>query len=352
MALSDITRHDLYWLDGSGAAADVVIATRVRLARNLVGHCFPHRADEEELRQVRDRVSDRVVGRPEFADGWQVDLSECSHRDRRFLMERHLASADLIRGDAPRALLLSEDLARVVMVNEEDHLRLQVFRSGFAPAEACTDALALDSGLEADLDFAFDEDLGYLTACPTNAGTGLRLSVLVHLPGLVLSNEIERILNSLRQLRFTVRGLFGEGSAVRGALFQISNLCTLGRSEDTLTRDFVHHVTKVLQFEKMARERLLERDPDGCRDLVYRSLGVLGNAHLMTSREAFDRLSNVRLGVNLELLPPIPLGVLNRALVEVRAAHLQIRAGQLIKGRTRSALRATYLRELFADFPY
>jgi protein arginine kinase len=348
MDFATLKDAELKWLDGSGPWAAEVVSSRVRLARNLRGHRFPHNSPTSELTAIREEICRKVKGRKTFTSGCCLLLKECSPGQRSFLLERHLASPDIIRHFQHSALLISADVSRVVMVNEEDHLRAQVFRAGFDPVGVCHDALDLDDEMEEDLEYAFSEDWGYLTACPTNVGTGFRLSVLVHLPGLVLTNEIDKILNSLRQLQFSVRGLFGEGSAVQGALFQISNLGTLGRSEEDLTDDFSHHVSKVLQYEKLSREKLLEKDGDGIRDIVHRSHAIMRAAHVVTSREAFDRLSDIRMGVSLGILPDIPMGALNRALVEMQPAPIQVRAGRLVKGRERAAIRAAYFRAIFA----
>jgi len=336
------------WLDASGPSAGVVVTTRVRLARNLAGHRFTHHAGESELRALRQVVGERLADCPLFAVAWRLDLASLTPLELKCLQEKHLASAELIREPKNRGLVLARDLVRSVMVNEEDHLRLQVFHSGFAPREACTAALDLDREVESELEFAFSDELGYLTTCPTNVGTGMRISVLIHLPGLVLAGEIEKILNSLRQLQFAVRGLFGEGSAVRGALFQISNLVTLGRSEQQLIEDFARHVTKVIDYERLARERLVARNAPGVKDMAHRSLAILRSARLITMQEAFDRLSHVRMGVELGILPALETGLLNRALVQQRSAHLQLRAGRELKGRDRSEERARYLRDLLA----
>ncbi len=348
MSFQEIARSDMRWLDGSGSAAEIVISSRVRLARNLQGHRFTHHADPDELRSIHREVAPRIVKRAAFRGGWHLEMENCTVQQRNCLLEKHLISPDLTRTERQGGVIISPDLCRVVMINEEDHLRVQVFQSGHCPVSTCQAALAVDSQLEEILDFAFHDDFGYLTACPTNLGTGFRLSILIHLPGLILAGEIEKILNSLRQLQFTVRGLYGEGSAVRGALFQISNLCTLGRSEEDLTHDFARHVGKVIQYERQARERLLESDPVGVRDMVHRSLAILRSAHLMTAQEAFDRLSHVRMGVSLGLLSAIPMVVLNNALVRMQAAHIQVLSGRPIKGRDRSAARAEYLRRLLS----
>lgn len=341
-----LVERPLSWLDGIGPRAEIVLTSRVRLARNLRGRRFSGHAGVEELTAIRREVARRVMERPSFLGGWELDIERLSGLERAFLQERHLASPDLLRRPRQRALLVSAQLDRVVMVNEEDHLRVQLFRSGFDPVGACHGGLALDAELEEGLDFAYSEDLGYLTSCPTNVGTGFRLSVLIHLPGLVLGGEIEKILNGLRQLQFTVRGLYGEGSAVRGSLFQISNLGTLGRSEEAITDDFTQHVGKIVQYESLARQRLLERDRPGIEDMAHRSLAVLRASRLMASQEAFDRLSHVRMGVSLGLLEGIPVELLNRALVEMQAAHLQVRAGTTLEGRDRAVARADHLRRL------
>jgi protein arginine kinase len=337
------------WLDGSGAAAEIVVSTRVRLARNLDGVRFTHRDGETQLNRQRRQLADLLRGCDAFRDAWSLDLAVLEPVERRALQEMHLASPDLLSEPEGRGLVVSRDLARAVMINEEDHLRVQVFRSGFDPLVACGDVLACDAELEEELDFAYSEEFGYLTACPTNLGTGCRLSVLIHLPGLVLGGEIEKVLNSLRQMQFAVRGLFGEGSPARGALFQISNLATLGRSEQDLAAEFARHVAKVVQYERMAVERLHQRDRVAVEDLAHRALAILQHARRLTSQEAFDRLSQVRLGVMLDILPPIAVGRLNEALVCHQSAHLQLAAERALGPEERAERRATLLRRLLHD---
>jgi len=337
-------RSGLPWLDGSGGAADVVVSTRVRLARNLAGAAFPHREDEEQLHRRRRDLVERLERCPAFDGAWSLDLAVMEELQRKALVEMHLASPDLLRDVGGRGLVVSRDRRRAVMLNEEDHLRLQVFRAGLDPLEACADALRCDAELESEMDLAYSDEFGYLTACPTNVGTGCRVSVLIHLPGLVLGGEIEKILNSLRQLQIAVRGLFGEGSAVRGALFQISNLATLGRSEQDLVAEFSRRVAKVVQYERMAVERIYERDRLAVEDLCHRSLALLQHARVLTSQEAFDRISQVRLGVMLKVLPPIDMGLLNGLLVHHQSAHLQLDAGRAVPPVERGAIRAELLR--------
>jgi protein arginine kinase len=336
------------WLSGSGTASDLIVSTRVRLARNLAGVRFPHRDGQTQLDRQRRLLFEQLQRCPSFHDAWAIDLAMLDQWQRRALLEMHLASPDLLREPEGRGLLVTRDRSRAVMLNEEDHLRLQVFHAGFDPLATCSEALGCDAELEAEVDYAFCEEFGYLTACPTNVGTGCRLSVLIHLPGLVLGGEIEKVLNSLRQLQFSVRGLYGEGSAVQGALFQISNLATLGRSELDLANEFARHVAKVVQYEHMACDRLSQRDPVAVADLSHRALALLQNARQISSQEAFDRLSQVRLGVVLEILPRIDMGLLNRALVQHQSAHVQLRSGAQTTRAIRNQLRADFLRGLFA----
>jgi protein arginine kinase len=337
------------WLAGTGPAADMVVSTRVRLARNLAGVRFPHRDGSTQLNRQRRQLAEQLLRCRSFQDAWALDLAVLDQWQRRALLEMHLASPDLLREPEGRGLLVTRDRSRAVMLNEEDHLRIQVFHSGFDPLATCSEALGCDAELESELEYAYSEEFGYLTACPTNVGTGCRLSVLIHLPGLVLGGEIEKVLNSLRQLQFAVRGLYGEGSAVQGALFQISNLTTLGRSELDLANEFARHVAKVVQYERMALERLYQRDPIAVTDLAHRALALLQHARLMSSQEAFDRLSQVRLGVVLELLPAIDMGRLNLALVQHQSAHLQLAGEQTETQAPRGRLRADFLRSLLRE---
>lgn len=348
MFASDEWQAPAGWLSGNGPAADMVVSTRVRLARNLAGVRFPHRDGLTQLNRQRRQLSEQLMRCRTFKDAWALDLAVLDQWQRRALLEMHLASPDLLREPEGRGLLVSRDRSRAVMINEEDHLRIQVFHAGFDPLATCSEALGCDGELESELEYAYSEEFGYLSACPTNVGTGCRLSVLIHLPGLVLGGEIEKVLNSLRQLQFSVRGLYGEGSAVQGALFQISNLTTLGRSELDLANEFARHVAKVIQYERMALERLSQRDPDAVADLAYRALALLRNARLMSSQEAFDRLSQVRLGVVLEILPPIDMGLLNLALVQHQSAHLHLRAERPTSREQRRRLRAEFLRSVLS----
>jgi protein arginine kinase len=247
-----------------------------------------------------------------------------------------------------RGLVLSRDLALSGMINEKDHIRLIAFRAGFEPARTLSDVLQVDEFLDSAIEPAFAEDLGYLTASPVDVGTGLDLSALIHLPGLVLAGEIDKVLNALRQLQFSVRGLSGGGGTVRGALFRISNLITLGRDEMEIADDFRIHVGKILTYERAARDQLYARDTLGIEDMAHRSLAAVRQARLITAQETYDHLSSIRLGTGLGLLEPVDPGLLNRVLVQLQTAHLELAAGRKLAGREKTAARAAMLREVFA----
>lgn len=337
------------WLSGAGPSADIVISTRARLARNLAAEPFPHRLGEADLNRVRIELTQQILATEAFAAAWTFDLAVLEPRERTVLREAHLASRDLLREPEGRALIVAQTRDRAIMINEEDHVRLQAYRSGFDPSRACEDVLACDAQLEAESDLAFSDEVGYLTACPTNVGTGLRLSVLIHLPGLMLSGEIDKMLNSLRQLQFAVRGYEGEGSAVRGALFQVSNLTSLGRTETDLAADFSRHVAKVIHYEQMALERLHDRDGPGLEDLAHRALAILQHARILSFQELLDRLSQVRMGVMLGILPRIETRRLNEILVQAQSSHLQLSLERELEPAVRGQVRADLVRQLLRD---
>ncbi len=347
---ADFSDREPVWLNEEGPSSDIVVSTSARLARNLPTSPFPDHASEVEGATVLNDLRRRVGRLPAFAEGWNLEFSGLAPRQRRALQEKLLASFRLVRHPENRGLVLTRDLSRTMMINVEDHLRLHAFQAGFAPHGALAAVMALDDEMEQEVEAAFSPEWGYLTASPTNLGTGLRLSALLHLPGLSLVGEIEKVLNALRQLQFSVRGLFGEGSTVQGALFQISNLVTLGRDEQEIAEDFQVHVGKIITYERLARDQLYGRDHLSLEDMVHRSRAVLASARMITAQEAFDCLSNIRLGVGLGLLPVPEPGCLNHLMVHQQTAHLELVAGRDLSGRDKGAARAALLREFFAGY--
>lgn len=336
------------WLDGSGPAADMVINTRARLARNLQAYNFTHRGQPAERARLSTDLLDILKTQSSFADGWHLKLGQLDSNEQVILFEKQLTSAKNSSPDLHQHLLVASNGAMTALINDEDHLRFQVYESGFQPDRVLAQLQSLESEIEDQLEFAFMDIFGYLTASTRNTGTGLRLSVQVHLPGLVMGGEIHKILNAMRQLRFEVCGLAGEGSAVRGALFEISNLVTLGRDETEIASNFEFHIGKVLRHERTARQQLFSSDSLGLEDLACRSLAVLQSARLMTSQEAADRLNHLRLGVSLGMLPGIGFSLLNEAMMGMQTAHINGAAGHTLSIAEKTEARAGLLRELFS----
>lgn len=346
--LGQLAARDAAWLDGDGPHADVVVATRARLARNLAGVPFPDRLSAPERATISADLARQLRRLPALTEGWTLEAGACAPGARRILVEKMLAGADLLAAPDQRTLVAAADLGLSALLNVEDHLQLCAWRSGFAPVEALAAVLALDDALEPACAPAFSEDVGYLTASPANVGTGLRLGAVLHLPGLVMADEIDKVLNALRQLGFGVRGLAGEGRTVRGAMFRVANLATLGRDEAEIAEDFALHVGKVIAYERGARELVLARDRLALEDLAWRGRAALGNARLLTAQEAWDCLSHARLGAGLGLLPGPGWDVFNRLLVRHQSGHLELAAGRVLDGRERGAARAGLLRAFFA----
>lgn len=333
------------WLLGEGPHADMVLSTRVRLARNLREVPFTHRAREEQLQGVLASVSAAAQASPSFSGGLLLRMPDCSAVQRQVLVERHLVSHELGDGARPRGVLVAPDDRLSLMINEEDHLRLQALTPGFHLAEAWSLADATDDELGQGLDFAFHDEMGYLTSCPTNAGTGLRASVLIHLPALVLLEEIQRVLKSIMQVGLNVRGLYGEHSEVMGNLFQISNQTTLGRTEADSIESLERVTRQIIETEERARERMVRDARVQIEDKVWRAYGTLRYCRSIHAREVINLCSAVRLGVALGLPGLPPLRVLNELLVLTQPAHLQLRAGEELSPADRNVHRARFVRE-------
>ncbi|RKZ13372.1 hypothetical protein DRQ50_10555 [bacterium] len=336
------------WARGGGEHGDIVLGTRACLRRNVTEEPFPGNASPRDRRRLAADLVLLVGARPAFAEGWSVTLSAATEAELRCLREKHLLGPRAAV-DEGRVLMLAPDLELTVQIQQEDHLHLHAWRPGLDPAATLAAVLDLDEQLEQDITPAYSENLGYLTARPGHVGTGLTMSALMHLPGLVYSGEIDKVLNALGQLQYAVTGLYGTGSTVRGALFVVSNLVTLGREEEEIAADFRTNIEKLVTYEMMAREQLEQRDAANLADLAWRSLAVLRHARLVSSQEAWDRLSNVRLGVDRGTLPPLAPALLNRAMIGCRTGHLELGAGAPLDADRRAAARASFLRELFAE---
>ena len=351
--LPTLPNHGLGWLDASGEHAGVVLSTRIRLARNLQGHAFGPRArvnDREAVLEQTRRAMDKV----ELLTGSTLlALPDLDHRSRGMLLERRLASRELL-GDVKvgpsraTAVLLAAQDPLSVMVNEEDHLRLQGLVSGLRLKEAWDRVDRLDEELGQELPFAYHHEFGFLTSCPTNVGSGLRASVLVHLPGLVLTKEIGKVLQGLGQVGLTFRGLYGEGSEVVGNFFQLSNQTTLGKSEEELVEHLDKIVRQVIQYEDHSRQVLLRDAPQVTEDKIWRAYGLLQYARSLPFEELMNLLSGIRLGVGLKLLPELRVYTLNKLMIFTQTAHLEQAAGRDLSPGECDAHRAAYVRSVLS----
>src|SRR5574341_665683 len=351
--LSLLPDGGISWADASGPDGHIVLSTRIRLARNLQGTAFTTRARDEDRERIREQVLGTSRDIKSLADAAVFRVDALDRADRQLLYERHLISKELAGldvGAAVRpgaALVLGGDIG--VMVNEEDHLRMQSLYSGFALSRAYGALERLDGELGARLPFAFHPEFGYLTACPTNAGTGLRASVLIHLPGLVLTKEIAKVLQGLSQVGLNVRGLYGEHSEVMGNLFQISNQTTLGKAEDELLDHLGKIVRQVIEYEEQARVLLLQKAADEVADKTWRAFALLKYARQLTFEETMNLLSGVRLGVGLNLIPGVSVYTLNKLLIFTQPAHLAALEGRQHGDPDLPTARATYVRRLLEN---
>jgi protein arginine kinase len=344
----------LTWLEASGPHADVVLSTRVRLARNLQGHAFSPRIQNDERLRILSDVQRAAEKEGLLRGGVSVDIASLPRLSRQVLLERHLVSRELVGEGTPgphagAGLLMGPDERAGVMVNEEDHLRLQSLLSGLQLRDAYRLVDTLDEELGGELPMAFHHEFGYLTSCPTNVGTGLRASILIHLPGLVLTKEIGKVLQGIGQVGLTFRGLYGEGSEVVGNFFQVSNQTTLGKGEEDLIDHLHKIVQQVIQYEMQARSVLMREAPAVMEDKIWRAYGLLRYARSLTFEEVMNLLSGVRLGVSMKLLSGPSVYTLNKLMVYSQPAHLEQAAGRALSEPEGDLHRAAYVRRILAS---
>lgn len=334
------------WCREDGPHTDVVMSCRARMARNVAGFPFVSRASASQQAELLALTRQVLLG-ANIADGmFWVDLHEATDRDRRLLVERHLISKQLAQADNQRGVAISGDESLSVMVNEEDHLRMQVLGPGLRLRDVFERTNAIDDAIEQHLDYAFSSRWGYLTACPTNVGCGVRFSVMMHLPALKITNQIERIRRAARDLHLAVRGYYGEGSDSAGDFYQVSNQVTLGRTEMEILEEFESLVLpRMIEYEQQARQILLRKDQARLDDRVYRALGILKAARLLGAEEAMKLLSRVRLGAHLERISVPDLSALNRLFLEVQPAHLQMRVDDRLSADQMREVRASLVRQ-------
>lgn len=345
----EMAKSPAAWLSSNGKESLVVLSTRVRLARNISGCNFPESADIETKKRVISYVDSVVARSKQMSDGTYIKAADINALDKDFLIERHLISPVFLNGEFDKALFISDNEQVSIMVNEEDHLRIQALSAGLDPQGSFELAMKYENEISKYLEFNYDADFGYLTSCPTNAGTGMRTSVLIHLPGLVLTREIDKVISHITRSGLIVRGFYGEGSDVLGNLFQISNQTTLGVTEEEILKQIERITNEIIEKETSARNRLIEETSEIIEDKIWRAYGILKNARVLTSEEVMNLLSAVRLGHATKMLDFLDVGLINDILLLSQPAHLQKYYGSEMDNNRRDFVRAQMVREKLRD---
>ncbi|MCS1352483.1 protein arginine kinase [Mechercharimyces sp. CAU 1602] len=336
------------WMRGKGPKSDIVISSRVRIARNLQDYPFPLLATGEQAEEVLSHIEQTIKEAEEdapFDHPEVIRMEQLSELEKRVLVEKHLISPHLAEESSHGGVVLSGDESVSMMVNEEDHLRIQCLFPGFQLDQAWEIADRIDNWFEKRVTYAFHEKSGYLTSCPTNVGTGVRISVMLHLPALALTQQLPRLLQAANQVGLAVRGIYGEGSEALGNLYQVSNQVTLGHTEAEIIEKLQGVVNQMIEQEQRARKRLLEARAIQLEDRVYRSYGLLQHARVMDSKEAMQRLSDIRLGIDLGLISHLQGTIMNELMVMTQPGFLQQHAGEALDPEERDVRRAMIIRE-------
>jgi protein arginine kinase len=323
----------------------IVMSSRVRLARNIKDAAFPGWAKKPERIKVLETIRPAVETLPEMTDAFSQSMDNLSTLDKQILVERHLISREHAAKSAGSGLVLNREETLCVMINEEDHMRMQALRPGLQLRQVWAAVDHVDSQLEKKLDYAFSQELGYLTACPTNIGTGIRVSAMLHLPGLVLAEQINPIIQSVNKLGLAVRGLYGEGTEALGNVFQVSNQMTLGESESAIVERLEKVLAQIIEHEENARGSLLEKKAKTVYNHIGRAYGILANAHSISSKETMNLLSLMRLGLDLELFTGADRSLVDELFILTQPAHLQKQHSEKLSAEERDLLRADMLRE-------
>ena len=344
MKFDDLANQPSEWLRATGPESDIVISSRVRLARNIAKMPFSHRATKAQAQQVLKICKDAIDANDFMRGCLFAKIEDLTNIQKQLLLERHLVSKELITKTDSRAVAVSDREIISIMINEEDHLRIQTIQSGFNLREAWQIIDKLDSDLGTKIDFAFSSDFGFLTSCPTNVGTGMRASVMLHLPVLVITKQINRVLQAISKLSLAVRGFYGEGTQASGNFFQISNQTTLGHAEIDVIDNLERIIKQVVVHEQNARKMLNAQHKIGLQDRIWRALGILKSAHIITSNETIELLSMVRLGVDMGLIKDIDIATVNKLFISTQPAHLQKLEGKALSASERDIERAGVIR--------
>ena len=328
-----------------GPHSRIVMSSRVRLARNLKSFAFPGWAKKAERVRALESIRPAVEALPQMADSFAQTMDSLSQMDKQILVERHLISREHAAKSSGSGIVLNREETLCVMINEEDHLRMQALRPGLQLKQAWMAIDQVDSKLERKLEYAFSPTLGYLTACPTNLGTGIRVSAMLHLPGLVLGEQINQIIQAVNKLGLAVRGLYGEGTEALGNVFQVSNQRTLGETEAEIVERLSKVLAQIIDHEENARATLIEKKPKVVYNNIGRAYGTLANAHSISSKETMNLLSLMRLGVDLEMFPDLDRSLIDELFVITQPAHLQKQFAEKLGADERDLVRADMLRE-------
>ena len=344
MELNDLSNKTADWLSGKGPDSDIIISTRIRLARNASRFPFLSKATDNNKRDIERLFYESIKGSDVTKELFYINLDKASAIDKLFLVERHIISKEHAEGVGDRGVAFGKSETVSLMVNEEDHLRIQVLNSGLELEKTWKTIVEIDNELEKSISFAFSSKFGYLTACPTNVGTGMRVSVMLHLPALSLTQHIEKVFNAVSKLGLVVRGFYGEGTKIAGDLYQISNQFTLGKSEHEIIEVINGVIPRITSYERMARQALISENKEQLEDRVWRSFGILKLARIITSEEILHLVSQVRLGVNIGIINEVSLKSLNELFILTLPGHLQKLEGRELTANQRDIIRASYVR--------
>jgi protein arginine kinase len=332
------------WMQGNGPHSNIILSSRIRLARNIADIPFPSGLDTNRAEKVVRMVKDSIFKSESTLKFRDYIMQELPPIERQFLVERHLISPGLSKNSVKGAALISSDGVVSIMINEEDHIRIQTILPGLQIKKSWEMASEIDDLLEQDLEYAYNENWGYLTSCPTNVGTGIRASVMVHLPALNITGNMNKILQAVAHIGFTIRGLYGEGTEIVGNIFQISNQITLGRAEEEIIESLTAVTGQIIDKEKEARKVLLESNRVQIEDKIWRSRGIMKSARMMNSQECMKLLSDIRLGVDMGIIEDIPIQLLNEIMIETQAASVQKNSKRELSSLERDIIRADIIR--------
>ena len=350
MTIDELTRHAGEWLSGRGPQSDIVVSSRIRLARNISGFPFLSRATESQRKEILRLICNTIDNTDIGPKSSFFDIEDTPDLDREILVERHLISRRHAGAQGSRGVAVSDEETVAVMINEEDHLRIQSLRSGLQLQPAWEELRRLDDALESQVDYAFHSRFGYLTACPTNVGTGIRVSVMLHLPAIKLSEQLQKVFRAAKDMQVAVRGLFGEGTDALGDFYQISNQTTLGKNEEEIIHEFESVVIPgIVEYEKRARDLLVNERTALLDDKVWRAVGLLENARAVSTEETLNLLSHLRMGINLGRLSNIDIRTVNELFLQMQPAHLQKMSGEELTSEQRGVIRAECIRKKFSN---